>query len=213
MALEQFSADTGVGVAPGERAPNSLSNLTISARRRLYKDLATVQAEAKLIAEMVGVVDARQPDLLAKARPPAAPVARASTGGSSIAALAVFEPFILEASNTFNIPASFIRAIIMVESNGNPRADNHIAQGLMQLTPPTAKHLGVHNPFDPRQNIMGGTKYLAEIARMKGRNWKLIAYSYNAGPYRSHYPFGAENTNYWIKVRGYLGPGADGNNI
>ena len=72
--------------------------------------------------------------------------------------------------------------IMQMESGGNPRAVSPVgAQGLMQLMPDTAKRFGVSNPFDPKQNIMGGTKYLEYLAKRYNNDPELIAGSYHAG--------------------------------
>jgi hypothetical protein len=74
------------------------------------------------------------------------------------------------------------RAIIQAESAFNYKARSRTgALGLMQLMPQTAERFGVLDPFDPRQNITGGTKYLRYLLDyFKGDLPKTIA-AYNAG--------------------------------
>jgi soluble lytic murein transglycosylase-like protein len=66
----------------------------------------------------------------------------------------------------YGIPEAFMRAIIKTESDYDPNVVSSVgAQGLMQLLPETARQMGVINSFDPRQNIMGGARYLQVLAR------------------------------------------------
>jgi len=91
------------------------------------------------------------------------------------------DSYIKEASQRYGVPENIIRRVIQAESGGNPNAVSSAgAIGLMQLMPDTAAELGV-NPYDPRENIMGGTKYLAQMyAREK--NWPDSLRAYNGGP-------------------------------
>jgi soluble lytic murein transglycosylase-like protein len=77
-----------------------------------------------------------------------------------------FDRDILDGQAFYGIPEAFIRAIIKTESDFDPRVVSSAgAEGLMQLLPGTARLMGVTDIFDPRQNIMGGTRYLQVLAR------------------------------------------------
>ncbi len=66
----------------------------------------------------------------------------------------------------FGIPEALMRAVMKVESDFDPRVVSSAgAQGLMQLMPETARQMGVTDSFEPRQNIMGGARYLQVLAR------------------------------------------------
>lgn len=99
-----------------------------------------------------------------------------------------YAAFIECASAQFNLPSSWIRAVITVESRGDALAVSPKgAMGLMQLMPTTwatlkdRYHLGA-NPFDPHDNIVAGTAYLRELLDRFGSSGFLAAY--NAGPRR-----------------------------
>jgi len=90
---------------------------------------------------------------------------------------------ILEAAKKHRVDPALIAAIIKTESNFDPSAVSRKgARGLMQLMPATARRLGVSHAFDPRENIRGGTAYLAELAdRFGDTAVELILAAYNAG--------------------------------
>lgn len=93
-----------------------------------------------------------------------------------------YDPFIREAASLYQIPEALVRAVIRVESNFDPRAVSRAnAQGLMQLIPATAERMLVSDPFDARQNVLGGTRYLRVLANMFNGNLQLTLAAYNAG--------------------------------
>lgn len=79
------------------------------------------------------------------------------------------------------IPEDLFLRLVQQESGWNPSARSHAgAIGLAQLMPQTARTLGV-NPHDPRQNLEGGARYLAQQYK-RFRSWRLALAAYNAGP-------------------------------
>jgi soluble lytic murein transglycosylase-like protein len=89
-----------------------------------------------------------------------------------------------DASIRFVVDARLIRSVIEQESNYQIDAVSHKgAMGLMQLMPRTARELGVVCPFDPRENILGGTRYLRRLRDRFG-SWPEAVAAYHAGPRR-----------------------------
>lgn len=127
---------------------------------------------------------------------------------SRLYAPTAYDHYISLASNLYNVPTSLIKSVIMVESNFNHQAVSPKgAQGLMQIMPETAKILDVSDPFDPWENIRGGTKYLRILLKRFNGKLKLALAGYNAGPlkveeYNGIPPY-KETQNYVRKVIEY----------
>ena len=121
-----------------------------------------------------------------------------------------FAEFIAEASTRFAVPASWIRAVMQIESGGDPRATSpRGALGLMQLMPNTWVELSTryglgHDPFDPRENIFAGTAYLKDMHDRFGTAGFLAAYHAGPSRYEQHLetgkPLPSETTAYVAAV-------------
>jgi soluble lytic murein transglycosylase-like protein len=127
-----------------------------------------------------------------------------------------FEPLIQEHATRRSLRPELVRAVIQIESGFNPRAlSPKGAMGLMQLMPATARSLGVNNPWDPAQNIRGGTDYLRQLLDEFEGNEELALAAYNAGSgavakYGRRVPPYRETRDYVRKVGAAAGePGPD----
>jgi soluble lytic murein transglycosylase-like protein len=93
------------------------------------------------------------------------------------------EPLIDHHSANQNLDPKLVRAVVQVESGYNHRArSNKGAIGLMQLIPATARLLAVDDPYDPDQNIRGGTTYLRRMIDRFNGSIEMALAAYNAGP-------------------------------
>jgi hypothetical protein len=117
---------------------------------------------------------------------------------------------IREAAAAYGVDPGLVRAMVWVESRYNPYAVSpRGARGLMQLTPVTAREVGVTNPFDARQNVFGGVKYLSRLIKQHDGDVALALASYNAGPatvrrFGGMPPYG-ETTEYLTRIRQQFG--------
>jgi soluble lytic murein transglycosylase-like protein len=93
-----------------------------------------------------------------------------------------YDWLISRAAAAYDLDPALVKAVIAAESNFDRRAVSRAgAQGLMQLMPKTAQSVGVSDPLEPTQNVLGGVRYLREMLDRYGDTTRALA-AYNAGP-------------------------------
>lgn len=141
------------------------------------------------------------------------PLKTAALPDSSVAAAALSDPWakhITEAARRFAIPERWIRAVMQAESDRDPLAVSpRGAMGLMQIMPTTWMELRTRyhfgdDPYQPRDNILAGSAYLAELHDLYGFPGFLAAYNAGPGRYEKHLvsdkPLPAETVDYVAKI-------------
>lgn len=94
-----------------------------------------------------------------------------------------YDDLISVASRQYGVDSRLVKAIIKAESDFNPQAVSQKgAMGLMQIMPENFQHLDIEDPFDPRENIMGGTRYFRYLYDRFDGKLALSLAAYNAGP-------------------------------
>ncbi|WP_299831193.1 phage tail tape measure protein [uncultured Metabacillus sp.] len=176
---------------------------------RQYRN--ALEREIKLLKEQSSIYQQQQKDLKSQISS-----GNYTTSGSSASSTSSYTSssgsyggkyasYINQAAQKYGVNPFLIAAIIQQESNFNASAVSSAgARGLMQLMPGTARELGVTNSFDPYQNIMGGTKYIAQQLKAFGNDIQKALAAYNAGAgnvrkYGGIPPF-KETQNYVNKV-------------
>src|SRR6185436_19757705 len=106
----------------------------------------------------------------------------------SVLAVERWNSIVTQAANDWGVPAEWIKAVIEVESSGNPNAYNPAdpggARGLMQIIASTARAYGVEDLaelFDPVVNIAVGTHLLSDLRRRYGDDFRRVYSAYNSG--------------------------------
>jgi soluble lytic murein transglycosylase-like protein len=165
----------------------------------LFADIAAVQSRIAEIAgtpppgtnspapALAGAAGPRFANALSAAMDAAGASTSPSTGtgapGPAPVAPAQLDALVQQNASTWQVDPALVKAVIANESGFNANATSRVgAQGLMQLMPDTAASLGVRDPYDPAQNVAGGTRYLRGLLDRFGGNMRLAVAAYNAGP-------------------------------
>ena len=169
----------------------SLSRVRLGARVALLAVMAVTLGPATAFAQIYAWRDANGTLVLSDRElntptkiyeVPGAPSYRTTTADDRGASSPRFDDFVLAHAQRHSLRPELVRAVIQVESGYNPGATSPKgAMGLMQLMPATARALGVRNPYDPEDNIRGGTTYLRRLLDKYDGNEQLALAAYNAG--------------------------------
>jgi soluble lytic murein transglycosylase-like protein len=111
------------------------------------------------------------------------PIIDVSAEFIAVPASEAYNDIIEEAAREYDMDPNLIHAVMQAESAFHPFAVSRAgAEGLMQLMPELSTEMGVSDAFDPRDNIMGGVRYLKRLLDYHDGNIDLALASYNAGP-------------------------------
>lgn len=119
-----------------------------------------------------------------------------------------YDHIIRDASDAYGIRFELVKAMIQAESNFDPNAISKAgAIGLMQIMPANLEEFNLSDPFDPRENVMAGTRYVKHLMKRFDSDLSLTLAAYNAGPgavikHQSIPPY-PETENYVKKVLTY----------
>jgi len=186
---DQMSKGTGLGVAD-----------------QIYRRLTGENLSSEVLNTKLEPIK-KQPKIEVTSSNVETPLVKPSN--QSLTRLSKYEDIITSASKTYGVDKNIIKSVILAESSAKENAVSTAnAKGLMQIIDSTAKYLGINNVWDPKENIMGGAKYLSELLRKYNGNLKFALAGYNAGPgnvdkYNGIPPF-TETQTYVKRVIGYL---------
>ena len=150
-------------------AVSEASETTANAVMSLYRDPKTGQA-----VQYIDVAD--------EANKTSSASSSVSTTEAASMKETKYDAYFKEAAEKYGVSESLLKGIAKAESNFNPKdVSSAGAIGIMQLMPDTAKEMGVTDPYDPRQNILGGARCIAEKLKEFNGDVRLALAAYNAG--------------------------------
>jgi len=212
-----YGKDIMTGLADTQLAKYMSDNSNLGIGNMLYRQLTGEDIEGSLRGVNSSLRDGSlaDPDILSqifsddRVRQRVLDKINVYSSGSILENVGKYSDIVNEAADQYKLKPNLIKAVIAAESAGKTDSlSSKNAKGLMQLEDSTAKEMGVNNAFDPRENIMGGAKYLKGLLDKNSGNLDSALASYNAGPgaveqYGGVPPF-KETQNYIKRVLNYM---------
>ena len=205
---EGFGADILDGMFDVEMASHISRNGGLGIGKMLYRQmterrLSAASSASSAVSDPAGTVKSLSSHPLLRAGVPSASAEKVSRQ------VRKFNDVIREAADRHALDANVLKAVIATESGGNATAvSKKDARGLMQLIDSTAADMGVQDSLNPRENVLGGAKYLRQLLDQFNGDLNLALAAYNAGPAavieHSGVPPFSETKDYVNKVMGYL---------
>ncbi|MCP4723555.1 MAG: transglycosylase SLT domain-containing protein [bacterium] len=174
---ENYGEDVFMSLFYEKIADKMADRGTLGIGKMLNEHLEKKYDKNTIPAEEIGKIE-EKPVEIEKIRSEPTPLPKTISGR-----IGNYNNIIEEAAIEYKLDPDLIRAVIVKESSGNPDAVSKVgAKGLMQLMDQTAGDLNVNNVFDPRENILAGTKYLKKQLVDNGGDLERALAAYNAGP-------------------------------
>ena len=184
-AAERVSLQNGFALRCDHHATvNGNTRVFLSAGEDNYIDLAPEKIAAfETVPDLAPHPPATKAPITAQTPTPSTqPAPRSATHPATLSPVDLAE-MLSSAGADHNLDVDLLASLVTAESNGNTRAVSRSgAAGLMQLMPSTANDLGVHDRFEPGQNVRGGSTYLDALLTHYHDNLALALAAYNAGP-------------------------------
>jgi len=189
MAEDELETSAGLGIRHGaDRRHGERRTADRGTRSRRQRDRRRNTARGLLLSALALTMPPKVRELVRDELPyvaapdPGPRVLVSINSFNPIAPAHAYDDLIREAAAKYDLEPALIRSVMRMESGFDPFAVSRVgAMGLMQLMPGTANGMGVRDAYNPRENILGGTRYLRVLANGFNGDLVLTTAAYNAG--------------------------------